>query len=131
MAAPVAVLTAAGLPRGGPLFASLRAGLAARPRTPKSVPVATTFSPSPRAPTPWAPLADARDLAPRHRNPAGASSKVGNASPLHDVQKWAYLQVLLARGHRRMEGLFGLALAAGGDRGAACRTWHLNTDFFV
>lgn len=30
-----------------------------------------------------------------------------------------------------MERLFRLALEAGGDWVAACRNWHLNTDFFV
>jgi len=95
------------------------------------VPAVTTFSPAPWTPTQWAPLADARDLARRHRDLARSLSKVGNVGLLHDVPKWAYVQALLARGDRRMGALFALALEANGDWAAACRGWHLNGDFFV
>ncbi len=108
----------------------LRGGRGAA-RPPEIMSAVTTFSPLPWTPTQWAPLADARDLARRHRDFAKALSKVGNVSLLHDVPKWAYVQALLARGDRRMERLFRLALEASGEWAAACRAWHLNAGFFV
>jgi hypothetical protein len=91
----------------------------------------TTFFPHPWTAAQWAPLADARDLARRHRELARALAKLGNVSLLRDVPKWAHIQAVLARGDRRMAGLLALALETGGDWGAACRRWHLNADFFA
>jgi len=100
-------------------------------RVPEILPAVSTFFPRPWTATQWAPLADVRDLVRRHRDLARSLGKVGNVSLLHDVPKWAHVQGVLARGDRRMAGLFALALETGGDWAAACRRWHLNADFFA
>lgn len=100
-------------------------------KVPEIVPAVSTFFPLPWTATQWAPLADARDLARKHKELARALARVGNVSLLHDVPKWAHVRAVLARGDRRMAGLFELALKTGGDWGAACRRWVLNADFFA
>ncbi len=100
-------------------------------RFPEILPAVTTFFPQPWTAAQWAPLADVQHLGRRHKELARALAKVGNVSLLHDVPKWAYVQALLARGDRRMAGLFTLALETNGDWREACRRWHLNADFFV
>jgi radical SAM superfamily enzyme YgiQ (UPF0313 family) len=100
-------------------------------RPPEILPAVTTFLPWPWTPAQWTPLADIGDLARRLKDLARALAKVGNVRLLHDLPKWAYVQALLARGDRRMEGLFARALETDGDWREACRRWHLNADFFV